>query len=367
MQNTKFFISTIDKSYPIYIGKSAVSNSKKNLKILLKRSRKIAFILDAKISSNKIQSIIRDLNGKQISIFKIESSEKNKNIFTVNYLLGKLAKKKFNRSDCIISVGGGIIGDISGFVASSYKRGMKFVNVPTTLLAQSDACIGGKTGVNSKFGKNLIGSFYQPDLIISNTSFLNSLPNREIICGYAEILKHAMIMDKKFFSWLIKNGLNLIKQKNHKFLTYAIYKSCKIKSAIVKKDEKEKNLRMKLNFGHTFAHAFEATNRFSKSLNHGEAVLLGMIIACQFAFEKKILPISDFIKIKKHFLDLNLPINLKKHFEKKNVRNIIKFMRIDKKNYNSKINLILISKIGKCLPARNFSEKEIAQFLNKKF
>jgi len=366
MKNTKFFIKTDERKYPIYIGISSISTAKKKLKSITKNSKNIAFFLDSKIVPNRIKEIIHCLKGKKISIFKITANEKNKNFVTANNLLNGLAKKKFNRSDCVIAVGGGIVGDISGFVASTYKRGMKFINIPTTLLSQVDSCIGGKTGINSTFGKNLIGNFYQPELIISNTTFLETLPNREIICGYAEILKHAIIKDKKFFSWLVKHGLDLVKKRNKNLMTYAIYKSCKVKARIVEKDEKEKNLRMKLNFGHTFGHAFEATKKFSKKLNHGEAVLLGIMSACEFAFEKKILSLSDLIKIKKHFLDLNLPYNLKKYFRKSDIKKIIDFMTIDKKNYNDKINLILISKIGKSLRGKIFSKKEVYKFINRK-
>jgi len=366
MKNTKFFIKTDERKYPIHIGISSISTAKNKLKFITKNSKNIAFFLDTKIVPNRIKEIIHSLKGKKISIFKITANEKNKNFVIANNLLNGLAKKKFNRSDCVIAVGGGIVGDISGFVASTYKRGMKFINIPTTLLSQADACIGGKTGINSKFGKNLIGNFYQPELIISNTTFLETLPNREIICGYAEMLKHAIIKDKNFFSWLVKHGLELVKKRNKKLMTYAIYKSCKVKAGIVEKDEKEKNLRMKLNFGHTFGHAFEATKKFSKKLNHGEAVLLGMMSACEFSFEKKILSLSDLIKIKKHFLDLNLPHNLKKYFRKRDIKKIIDFMTIDKKNYNDKINLILISKIGKSLRGKIFSKKEVYKFINRK-
>ncbi len=366
MKNTKFLVKTNERKYPVYIGVSSISSAKHKLKSITTNSNNIAFFLDAKISTNRVKEITRLLKGKKISIFKITANEKNKNFFTANNLLNSLARNKFNRSDCVIAIGGGIVGDISGFVASTYKRGMKFINIPTTLLSQVDACIGGKTGVNSKFGKNLIGNFYQPELIISNPTFLETLSNREIICGYAEILKHAIIKDKKFFSWLIKHGLELVRKRNKKLMTYAIYKSCKIKAGIVEKDEKEKNLRMKLNFGHTFGHAFEATKKFSKRLNHGEAVLLGMMSACEFAFEKKILPISDLIRIKKHFLDLNLPYNLKKYFRKKDITKIVGFMTIDKKNYNDKINLMLISRIGKSLDGKIFSKKEVYKFINKK-
>ena len=182
---------------------------------------------------------------------------------TVNYFLKILLSKNFNRSDLIIAVGGGITGDVAGFVASIFKRGINFINIPTTLLAQVDSAIGGKTGVNSNYGKNLIGSFYQPKLVISDTSFINSLPKKEMICGFAEILKHSIIKDKKFFNWLEKNTkFNFRKKK--KELIYAIKKSCEIKMYFVNQDVNEKNLRMILNFGHTFAHAIEVKNNYSK-------------------------------------------------------------------------------------------------------
>ena len=148
------------------------------------------------------------------------------------------------------------MGDIVGLTANLVKRGIKFINVPTTLLSQVDSSIGGKTGVNSGYGKNLIGTFYQPEMVISDTTVLNSLPKREMVCGYAEILKHALILDKKFFSWLQKNGEKIINLNNKIVIQKAIHKSCKIKAKIVEKDETEKDLRMILNFGHTFGHAF---------------------------------------------------------------------------------------------------------------
>ena len=157
-----------------------------------------------------------------------------------------------------------LAGDVSGFAASIYKRGLKFINIPSTLLSQVDSSIGGKTGINNKFGKNLIGSFYQPDLVISDTKLLESLPRREIICGYAEILKHSLIKNKKFFLFLDKN-LNNILNLEKKFIEKAILESCKIKKQIVEKDEKENNLRKSLNLGHTFGHAYEATLNYSKN------------------------------------------------------------------------------------------------------
>ena len=176
---------------------------------------------------------------------------------------------------------------------------MNFINVPTTLLSQVDSAIGGKTGINSLSGKNMIGSFYQPSLVISDIDFLKSLPKREMICGYAEILKHSLIKDKIFFKFLKKNFIKILGH-NHKVLEKTIYKSCLIKKEIVEKYEKEKNIRKVLNLGHTFAHAYEATVGYNKSLNHGEAVLLGIMSAVEFSRKKNILKKKDYEEIIGH-------------------------------------------------------------------
>ena len=217
-----------------------------------------------------------------IFFFYFTANRKKQIYNTANFYLEKLLKNNFNRSDLVIGVGGGITGDLTGFVASIFKRGINFINIPTTLLSQADAAIGGKTAVNSRYGKNLLGSFYQPKFVLNDTEFLKSLPRKEIICGYAEILKHSIIKDKKLFKWLKKNTQDLFLKRTEK-LIYAIIKSCKIKLSVVMKDVNEKGLRMILNFGHTFAHAIEVKNNYSNNISHGEAVLSGMILATRLS------------------------------------------------------------------------------------
>ncbi|SVE17718.1 uncharacterized protein METZ01_LOCUS470572, partial [marine metagenome] len=243
--------------------------------------KKICIISDNKLPKLLLKKLIKSLKKYDLRIFKLTANEKTKSIKVVNKIIEKLLKDNFNRSDCVIAFGGGVLGDLSAFVSNLTKRGLKFVNIPTTLLAQVDASIGGKTGINSDQGKNLIGTYYQPDFVLTDTSVLKSLPQREMISGYGEILKHSLILDKKFFLWLSKNAKKIVNKKNNALLINAIFKSCKIKSKIVNRDEKEENLRMILNFGHTFAHGFEGAKNFSKKLNHGEAVLLGMMMASQ--------------------------------------------------------------------------------------
>ena len=227
MKQIKLTINTKSKKYPIIIGNGISNNLSK---ILVKNSisfNKCLFVVDSKIKKKIILKIVKNFKKKKIlHIFK--ANEKNKNQKNVDKIINVLLKNNFQRNDCLISIGGGITGDVSAFASSIYKRGIKFVNVPTTLLAQVDSSIGGKTGINTPYGKNLIGSFYQPNLVLSDTNFLKTLPKRELICGYAEILKHALILNKKFFIFLNKNGSKILKIKSP-FIEKSIIESCKIK------------------------------------------------------------------------------------------------------------------------------------------
>ena len=303
MKNIKFIVKTKNKSYPIYFGNDILNTTGRLIKKNLVGVKKICIITDKRLPKLLLKKLIKSLRKYDLRIFKLTTSEKTKSIKVVNKIIEKLLKDNFNRSDCVIALGGGILGDLSGFISSLAKRGLKFINIPTTLLAQADASIGGKTGINSYQGKNLIGTYYQPDIILSDASTLKSLPQREMISGYGEILKHSIILDKKFFLWLFKNGKKIINEKNNAFLKKAIVKSCKIKCKVINKDEKEKDLRMILNFGHTFAHGFEGAKNFSNKLNHGEAVLLGMMTAIKLACKKKLIISCRYLY--KHFL-LNL-------------------------------------------------------------
>ena len=357
----KLKVKTNKNNYSIIIGKNLCS---KIYKIILNErmySQKFLLVYDSKVPSQMIKSIINRFNKNIIIRKKIIFNEKSKNLKTVNSILKILEKKNFSRNDCLISVGGGICGDVCGFASSIFKRGLNFVNVPTTLLSQVDSAIGGKTGVNSLSGKNMIGSFYQPSLVISDIDFLKSLPKKEMICGYAEILKHSLIRNKTFFKFLKRNFLKILSY-NHKFLETAIYKSCLIKKEVVEKDEKEKNIRKVLNLGHTFAHAYEATIGYNKGLNHGEAVLLGIMSAVEFGRQKNILKKNDYEQIIDHLKNLNY-CNLNKYFKSKDISKIIFYMKQDKKNKDNRINLILLKGIAKPILNKSFKENNIKAFL----
>ena len=364
MNLIKLHIKTGNQKYPIFIGNNVLNK----LKIILKKNlinfNQCLVIADKKVPKRLINKVLSSLPKKKTTLHYFNSSEKNKNQKSINKILSILLSKNFNRNDCVISIGGGITGDVSGFAASMFKRGLKFINIPTTLLSQVDSSIGGKTGINSKYGKNLIGSFYQPSLVISDIVFLKSLPKREIICGYGEILKHAIIADKKFFSFLDTNGSQILNLKSP-LIEKAIFKSCSIKKRVVEADEKEINTRKILNFGHTFAHAFEATLGYSKKLNHGEAVILGIKTAVKFSLANNILNIKEFNLIENHLKRLNLPSDINKFFSLKNLSKILFFMKKDKKNNTNKVNLVLLKKIGYPIHKLEFDDKKIHLFLKK--
>jgi len=364
MKIKRLLISTNHEKYPIFIGSGLILNLKKIIKDLSINYIKCLIVVDKNVPNKKVDIIKKKLNSGEVYIYHLEANEKNKNQKTVNQILEVLLKKNFSREDILISVGGGITGDIAGYTASIFKRGLKFINIPTTLLAQVDSSIGGKTGINTNQGKNLIGSFYQPKLVISDIDFLNTLPEREIVCGYGEILKHSLISNRNFFKFLNKNFRKILEFKSP-YIEKTIYHSCQIKKEIVEKDEKERNLRKILNFGHTFAHAYEASLSFSKKLNHGEAVILGMTTALRFSKSNNFLPINEFKIIINHIESFGLPNNIKKYFSLKNVDKIISFMVNDKKNNTNRINLILLKKIGTVLIDKKFDKKKLKTFLEK--
>ncbi len=346
MKNQEIKFKSNSYNYSIIIGKNSLKILPKKLKSLCPNAKNIAFVIDRNIPTKFKKDLKIKFKNYNLLFLNFKASEKNKSLKIVNNFLNILLAENFNRSDVLIAVGGGITGDVTGFVASIFKRGMNFINIPTTLLAQVDSAIGGKTGINSVFGKNLIGSFYQPKLVISDTLFIDSLTKKEMICGFAEILKHSIIKDKYFFNWLEKKT-KLIFAKETKELTYAIKKSCEIKKYFASQDVNEKGLRMILNFGHTFAHAIEVQNDYSKNITHGEAVLAGMILETKLSVIKKICSPKTLDRIKNIYIENNLDFTFKKYSNHNSIDKLVPYLKNDKKNNDDKINFILLKNIGK--------------------
>ena len=346
MKTTKLKVKNLSSDYPIIIGKNILHQIPSYIKSLCPGTKKIALIIDKNVPNKFKIKLKKYLKKYIVYTFEYSVNERFKSFTNVNKLVEKCLAKKFNRNDLLISLGGGILGDYSAFAASIIKRGVNFINVPTTLLAQVDSSIGGKTGVNTALGKNLIGTFYQPKMVISDVEILKSLPKRELICGYAEILKHSFILKNSFFNWLKNNSKQLLISRNLNLLKMAIVESCKIKLYFVNKDIYEKNFRMILNFGHTFAHAIEAQNNFSKRINHGEAVIMGMMMAAKLSYIKKLCSFKTINQVNDIYNSNNLKHDIKKYFKKNEYNKIIDYMSADKKNNDGMINLILLKKIG---------------------
>lgn len=314
-------------SYNVYI----------NEEILLNLKSKVAIITNETIANLHLNTLLSMLSLKEYIIIKIPDGERYKNYKTIELILEKLFLAKFDRHSTILAFGGGVVGDMSGFAASIYQRGIDFIQIPTTLLAQVDSSVGGKTGINNKFGKNLIGSFHQPKAVFCQTEFLKTLPEREFNAGLAEVIKMAITFDERFFLWLEGNDL-----KDEQNLEECIQKSIKLKAKIVSKDEKEQGIRAALNYGHTFAHVIENETNYDKFL-HGEAVSMGMIMANKLALTLGILDISKFERIKNLLEKFNLPTFYKIHSSLK----FYEAFFLDKKSKNSKITFVLPRGIGK--------------------
>ena len=331
----------------------------KYLTNLLREKNKVYCIVDI-----NVKYLVKNLlNKKNLEFIFIRCGEDIKNINTYNKLCEKLLSKNINRECILVAIGGGTLGDLCGFISSTLLRGIRYTLVPTTLLSQVDSSIGGKNGINSKYGKNMIGSFYHPKEVIIDTKALNSLPLREIKSGYAEMVKHALIKDLNFFIWLEKNYKKLY-NLNLKVLEKAIFKSIIIKLYYVKKDVKEKltnnKSRAMLNLGHSVGHALEAFYNYKKTLNHGEAVTTGIITEAIISNKLGILKDIQLSRILKHFKNAKLKIT------DKNIKNdkIINIMKKDKKNTNNKVNIVLLKSIGISFYCREIDISKIKKIIN---
>ncbi len=361
MKVHKIQIITKTKKYPIFIGSKLILKINKILVSQKLSYSKILIVMDKNIPLKYRSILIKNLKAKVKIKYIFNANEKNKNQKNVNLIQNILFKNRFNRDDCVIAFGGGITGDVVGYCASNYKRGINFINIPTTLLSQVDSSIGGKTGINNSYGKNLVGSFYHPNLVVSDIDVLKSLNSREIICGYAEILKSSLLDSYKNFRYLDKNFNDIINLQQP-FIGNAILNSCNLKRKIVQKDEKESNLRKILNLGHTFAHAYESHLGFSNQLNHGEAVIIGIKNSLEFSNQKKIIKSKSYNSIKEHLNKSSLSKNFKQFFKKKDINKIISFMKSDKKNNSKDINIILLKDFGNVISNFQVNENTLKKF-----
>lgn len=299
-------VSLSDRSYPIFIGPGLLNRGDVWLPENI-ASRKIYLITDENVTpyAERLQALLQKKSA-HVMTYALPAGEQTKSFAFYQQTLEWLLENGVNRSSLIIAVGGGVIGDLAGFVSASVLRGIDFIQIPTTLLAQVDSSVGGKTGINSDQGKNLIGAFYQPQAVVIDLDTLKTLPEREMKAGYAEIAKYGLLGDIRFFEWLEQNGSKIL-AKDGEALTHAIETSCKMKAEIVKQDEREENgMRALLNLGHTFAHALETACGYDGRLLHGEAVGIGLVQAARLSEAQGQITSADVERIKHHLMSLGM-------------------------------------------------------------
>jgi len=341
--------------YDIHISKN-ISESVLNKH--LGNKNKVLIITDNGVPKKYIKEIKNKINNKNITIFTLNKGEKSKSFSSYKKILNKLLELKFDRSDIIIALGGGVVGDIAGFSAATYLRGIRYIQIPTTLLAQVDSSVGGKTAINVIQGKNLVGAFYNPSLVLISTSFLGTLSKEEYKSGLGEVVKYALIGNKKLKNIIEKNSQDII-NKNESVLKIIVEESIKTKSKIVTEDEKESGIRAILNFGHTFGHAIEAHNNY-KNITHGAAITLGMVIASKLSFFEG--------HINNYQLDniVNLidSLGLNTDHSKYKFTQLKQYFSSDKKIKDGKLNLILIDKNFNAFITSKFNNKNISKAFN---
>ena len=350
------------RSYDIQIGPGGLESLAEALRAI-GVSGKIAIVTDATVQGLYGVAITEALSGFEMTMITRPAGEAQKSMEGLNAVLNALFEAGLNRSDTVLAFGGGVMGDLAGFAASIYKRGARFVQVPTTLLAQVDSSVGGKTAINTPFGKNLIGAFYQPELVLIDTSLLSTLPERQLKAGYAEVVKYGLIDRPEFFSEL-DAGLGAdVLAGQPSALTRAISVSCTAKADVVAQDEREGGVRALLNLGHTFGHALELEAGYDGDLLHGEAVSAGMDMAFEFAARIGLCPNQEAIRVRDHLARLSMPTRPDMARFLADPDALLAHMRQDKKNDGDQITLILPHAIGEARIHRDIDAATLLDYL----
>jgi len=346
-------------SYPITIGSGLLGNRE-----LLERQiqgRDLLIVTNATVAKLYLAKLTGSLAHRRVAECILPDGEQHKTLQTAAWVFDALVANKMNRDATVLALGGGVVGDIAGFAAACYQRGIGYVQIPTTLLAQVDSSVGGKTGVNHPGGKNLIGAFYQPRAVIADTDALASLPDRQLTSGLAEVIKYGCVWDPLLFQWLERNVAKL-KARDAEALTYAVARSCEVKATVVARDERERDVRAILNFGHTFGHAIEAATGYEAYL-HGEAVGLGMLMATDLSHRMGLIDASVRERVRDILAQTGLPtkaprIGAAKAFE---------LMQMDKKVLDGAVRLVLLEKLGRARVTSQYPQAELDATLAEYF
>lgn len=353
----KIDVELAERSYPIYIGDATLSDQE-----LLKKhitSNQVLVVTNEIVAPLYLKALEQHLTGFDYDTVILPDGESTKNLDNLNQVITRLMEKKYSRTCVLIALGGGVIGDLTGFVAACYQRGVKFIQIPTTLLAQVDSSVGGKTAVNHPLGKNMIGAFHQPVAVLADPSVLSTLADRELSAGLAEVIKYGLIRDKEFFDWLEENIMALMNRDNDA-LAYAIERSCINKAEVVAEDERESGIRAILNLGHTFGHAIETALSYKHWL-HGEAVGCGMLMATDLSVRLGLFDAAHIDRIKKLLEKANLPVKVHKDVS---LDQMLQNMKVDKKSRDGVLYLILLNDIGDAVITSDYTEQALKDTIN---
>lgn len=356
MENNR--LSILYNRKPCYeiVFEQSFENLSEELKQFDIENKRLAIITDSNVAGLYAEEIEKLLAPccKKVVTYQFPAGEENKNLDVIRDIYKFLIENGFDRKDMLLALGGGVTGDMTGYAAATYLRGIDFVQIPTTLLAQADSAIGGKTGVDFDGYKNMVGAFKMPRLVYMNVSALNTLPEKQYFAGFAEIMKHGLIKDEAFYLWLIENMYEIC-DKNPETLQEMLYRSCVIKKQVVEKDPEEKGERALLNFGHTIGHAIEKAKNFT--LYHGECVALGAVAAAFISYKRNMIKMEEYYEIRDMFVPFNLPISV----DNIEPSEIVKLTKADKKMEAGKIKFILLQKIGKAVIEDTVTEEEILE------
>jgi 3-dehydroquinate synthase len=345
-------VELAERSYPIYIGTDLLSQRE----LLTKHIKRQEVLI---VTNETIAPLYLDKVSALLTEFKCDSvvlpdGESYKTLEVMNHIFDKLLSEQFSRQVTLIALGGGVIGDMTGFAAACYQRGVPFIQIPTTLLSQVDSSVGGKTAVNHALGKNMIGAFYQPQCVVADTNTLNTLDDRQLASGLAEVIKYGLINDLDFFEWLEKN-ISALKQRDSKALAYAIERSCQDKADIVAKDETEQDVRALLNLGHTFGHAIETGMGYGNWL-HGEAIATGMLMAADLSARQGWMSVDEVSRIADLFLAAGLPVQSPQEMS---AEKFLSLMSVDKKVQDGVIRLVLLKGIGEAIISDDYDVEKL--------
>lgn len=351
------YVELQQRRYPIYIGQGLFTQPhcfKSHI-----QGHQVFIVSNDTIADLYLATVLKNLSDFQVDYLLLPDGERYKTLNIVMEIFDALLEREHHRTTTMIALGGGVIGDMAGFAAACYQRGVAFIQAPTTLLAQVDSSVGGKTGVNHPLGKNMIGAFYQPQAVIIDVNTLTSLPDRQYSAGLAEVIKYGLLADADFLSWC-EQSIEALMARDPKTIEYAILRSCQIKADIVAQDEREQGCRVLLNLGHTFGHALESVTHYKQFL-HGEAVAVGLVLAAELSRELNFIHREEIMRIKKILTAAALPVSLPAAVS---IESLIAHMRRDKKVMNGEMRFIVLAQLGEAQLVDQVDEKIVRRLLS---